>query len=332
MPDNKFASARYKLIDRELRRREFVKTSEIVDLCFNELGFEISLKQIQNDFTAMETDSFLGYYAPIKYNKRKKAYYYTDKEYSIVRFGLKDEEVNSLQMFASKLNLYKEYDIFKDFSSAIEKVLQAVQIRKSVKEISNYQYIQPQNSPRCEGTEYIPDIITALEENRILKFKYQKYGDNAVKERIFNPYLLKEYENRWYILGRLEGETGIRTFGIDRIISLEVTEEHFTEVNVDFGEYFKYSFGIIVEEAPPVEVVLSFEPYQGNYIKTLPLHHTQKILTDNKTELKVSVLVKPSYEFYSKILSFGKSVKVLSPNQVREEIKVHIDVLKEIYK
>ncbi len=141
MPQNKFAYARYKLIDRELSRKEFVKTSEIVDLCKDELGFTVSPRTIQDDIKVMQNDSFLGYFAPIDYNNSRKAYYYTDSSFSITRFGLKEEEINILQLFAGKLNLYKNYDIFKDFSNAIEKVLQAVQIRRSIKNIDQRIYI-----------------------------------------------------------------------------------------------------------------------------------------------------------------------------------------------
>jgi len=175
MPQNKYAFARYHIIDRELSRRNFVKTSEIVDICRNEFGFNVSAKTIQMDMNAMQYDSFLGYNAPIAYNNTKRAYYYTDSSYSITCFGLKEEEINTLQLFAGKLNVYKEYDIFKDFSNAIEKVLQAVQIRKRIKNVEQRQYIQTQNTPKCLGTEFIPDIITALEEQRVIEFEYQKY-------------------------------------------------------------------------------------------------------------------------------------------------------------
>lgn len=331
MPQNKYAFARYHIIDRELSRKDYVKSSEIVDICRDEFGFNISSKQIQEDMKAMQYDSFLGYNAPIDYDKSKKAYYYTDSSYSITRFGLKEEEINTLQLFAGKLNVYKEYDIFKDFSNALEKVLQAVQIRKSIKNVEQRQYIQTQNAPKCRGTEFIPTIIAALEEQRTLEFEYQKFGDVETRIRTLKPYLLKEDNNRWYVLGKLIDKDTLTTFAIDRILSIKITNEYFTVDDFDFEEYFKYSFGIIVTVEPPVEVILSFEPKQGNYIKSLPLHSSQKILVDNNSELKISLLVKPSYEFYSKILSFGSDVKVLSPNTVIKEIKKHINVLKEKY-
>ena len=225
----------------------------------------------------------------------------------------------------------KDTIFYKDFSNAIEKVLQAVQIRKSIKKVDQRQYIQTQNAPKCQGTEYIPDIITALEEQRILEFGYQKFSDDTDKKRTLRPYLLKEDNNRWYIIGKPIGKETLKTFAIDRITSLSIAEEYFTPDEVDFKEHYNYSFGVIVSEEPPVEVILSFEPHQGNYIKTLPLHHTQKIIADDSNQLTVSVLVKPSYEFYSKILSFGKDVKVVSPNHVQEKIKEEVSTLLKKY-
>ncbi|MDW7692678.1 WYL domain-containing protein [Flammeovirgaceae bacterium SG7u.111] len=332
MAQNKYAFARYKIIDRELSRKDYVKTADLVDICLKECEMGITVRSIQKDIQDMQTDSFLGYYAPIEYDKSKKAYFYADSKYSITGFGLKEEEINTLQIFAGKLNLYKNYPIFKDFSTAIEKVLQAVQIRKSLKNVEQRQYIQTQNIPMCLGTEFIPNIVTALEEQKIIEFEYQKYGDNNIKKRILYPYLLKEDSNRWYIIGKLKGKKQLTTFAIDdRIKSLYITSEYFSPDKIDFDEYFKYSFGISVFDEPVTEVILSFDAHQGFYIKSLPLHSTQKVLVDNNEELRISIQVKPSYEFYSKILSYGKAVKVVSPNKLQEEIKVHIDALSKIY-
>jgi len=143
---------------------------------------------------------------------------------------------------------------------------------------------------------------------------------------------LKEDSNRWYILGKLKNKSRITTFAIDRILSLQLTDQYFSFDDYNFNEYFKYSFGITVSDTPPIEVILSFEPHQGDYIKSLPIHQTQKILLDNRKELRISLTVNPTYEFYSKILSFGSSVKVLSPKEVIDEIRKEINILKKKYK
>ncbi|MDR2907427.1 MAG: hypothetical protein LBU91_05515 [Bacteroidales bacterium] len=97
MPQNKFALARYRLIDAMLRHNEYVKTSAIVETCFERTGYKVSRRTIQLDIEAMCFDTFLGYYAPIGYCPRRKAYYYEDRSYRLHPFSFTKEEVTSLE-------------------------------------------------------------------------------------------------------------------------------------------------------------------------------------------------------------------------------------------
>ena len=86
MPQNKFALARYSVIDAMLRRNDYVKTSSIVKKCIESTGYKVSARTIQLDIEAMRYDPFLGYNAPISYNSRHKAYYYEDRSYMLYPF------------------------------------------------------------------------------------------------------------------------------------------------------------------------------------------------------------------------------------------------------
>jgi predicted DNA-binding transcriptional regulator YafY len=95
---------------------------------------------------------------------------------------------------------------------------------------------------------------------------------------------------------------------------------------VDWHKQFDYCFGILSPNAEkPSEVILSFDPFQGKYIKSLPLHATQKIILDNEDELRIRLTVYLTHDFLMELLSYGDTVKVLQPTQLIEE-------LKEIYK
>ena len=249
-------------------------------------------------------------------------------------FGLKNGDINALLFYAKTINQYKEYEVFSDFANAIEKVLYAVTIRKG---ISNKEQalmvVQTESTPKLRGSELIPDIVSALDTNRIIEFQYQKFGDQEFKTTRLQPYLLKEDRHRWYIIGRhVDHIEKITTYALDRIKSLTIPDEKFVRTDFDFEQYFKYSFGITVPAEVPVEVVLSFTPYQGNYIKTLKLHPTQQELVDDDKEYRISIHVKPSWEFYEKILGYGKSVKILSPQAIIDEFKTKINEMAEQYK
>lgn len=125
----------------------------------------------------------------------------------------------------------------------------------------------------------------------------------------------------WYMIGSIDGKKLVTTFAVDRISNIRIVNKRIRKIQFDPKTYFKYSFGVTVSEADPIEVILSFTPQQGNYLKTLPIHETQNIKVDNDDEFRISIKVQPSYEFYSKILSYGNSVRVISPKSVMIRLK-----------
>ncbi|MCC8019245.1 MAG: hypothetical protein LIO85_05675 [Rikenellaceae bacterium] len=97
MPQNKFALARYRVIDSLLRKNDYVKTLLMQEECIRRTGFAVTMRTIQLDIETMRNDDFLGYYSPIGYCRRRKAYYYTDASYSLVAFCFSEEEILLLE-------------------------------------------------------------------------------------------------------------------------------------------------------------------------------------------------------------------------------------------
>lgn len=322
MAISKHPFSRYQVIDNELRRRDFIKTKELKEIIEVQLSINVCEKMINEDIKAMRDDSLLGYYAPIAYNNSKKAYYYTDRDYTIRAFGLNENDINAIMFYAKAINQYKEYEVFEDFSNAIEKVLDAVNIRKGVSTKEQARIIvQTEATPKFTGNELIPQIVKAIDSNLLIEIDYQKFCDEAPNCKEVEPYLLKEDRHRWYVIGRTLLNKRITTYSLDRIKRLTISDKKFTPIEFDFNEYFTYSFGITVPDSEPLEVIMSFNRLQGFYLKTLPIHHTQKILIDNENEFRISVKAKPSWEFYEKILGYGGTVKVHSPQIVIDNLK-----------
>jgi predicted DNA-binding transcriptional regulator YafY len=316
----KYQNARIQVIDRELSKKDFVKTKDLVNIIKTELDITVSQRTVQKDIEQMQEDPPLGYAAPIGIDSKKKAYYYKEP-FTIKAFGLKEEHINALLFYSKTLHQFQEYKIFNDIATAIEKVLDNFKIAPSLKKLVKSRVIlQTEKAIPIRGHEHIPIITEALEENKKISFRYSPFGKNE-SNRIIAPCLLREDKHMWYVLGILEGNDSLKTFALDRIKSLSILDETFEPVPFDPDNYFKYSFGITVKSGEPKRVVLSFVPYQGNYLKALPIHETQKILTDNNKEFKISVNVKPSYEFFSKVLSYGPDVKVISPKPLVKELR-----------
>ncbi|WP_430972713.1 helix-turn-helix transcriptional regulator [Sunxiuqinia rutila] len=334
MAISKHPFGRYQIIDRELGRKNWVKTKELKKTIEQELSIRVSERMINEDINAMKDDPLLGYNAPIEYNRSKKAYFYTDKNYTIKAFGLKNEDIEALMFYAKTIHQYREYEVFKDFTNAIEKVLDAVTIRKG---ISNLQHVrtvvQTEPIPRLTGNEQIPIIIQALDTNKKIEFDYKKYDDSVPKTVKLHPYLLKEDRHRWYLVGQKENQDKpTRVYALDRMTTPRILEENFVPKEIDFEKHFAHSFGITVTDEPPIDIILSFTPYQGNYLKTLKIHPTQQTLLDNHKEFRISIKVSPSWEFYEKILGYGNSVRIISPSEIINEIRSKSKQVYDLYK
>lgn len=328
MASSRLAGMRYQIIDQELRSRDYVKTSELKRIIERKLNCSISKKQINDDVIAMRDDSLLKFYAPIVYNKSKKAYQYSDRNYSIKGFALREEEILALRFHAASLHLYREHSLFKDFSNALEKVVNAVDIHSSVGN-STRLIVQTDNVPDSGGSEFLANIAQAIDSRHYIKFMYRKFGEEEAKERVMSAYLLKEFRNRWYVIGRLRNSKYIITFALDRISDLVVTTDNYEAESFDADSYFKHSFGITRPDTKPLKLVLLFTPEQGKYVKSLPIHSTQQEIFDDKRGLKIQIQVMPSYELIEYLVGQGEKVKVLSPKSIADAVIVgHKNALK----
>ncbi|MDR1592352.1 MAG: WYL domain-containing protein [Prevotellaceae bacterium] len=154
-------------------------------------------------------------------------------------------------------------------------------------------------------------------------FDYQKfYADNAETKTV-NPMSIKEFKYRWYLWAETIMHKNIVCYGLDRMSNLQISAETFLPpANFNLAERLRYCFGIISPNAAESsEVILSFEPFQGQYIKSLPLHHTQQILIDNEKELRISLKIFITFDFVQELLSYGKAVEVIQPQSLIDELK-----------
>ncbi|HRH02374.1 MAG TPA: WYL domain-containing protein [Bacteroidia bacterium] len=335
MAKSKEQFLRFRIIDSELRRKDWVKTSEIKEKIEDFLGETVEIRTIQKDIESLKNDSRLGFDAPIEYDNRKKAYKYTDKNFSILNFNLKDAELNALTFYASSINLYRDYGIFKDFSSAIQKVVDAVSLGSKLKDNTDSSLIiQTDNSRDVKGSNFLTSIVQSIIGCLLIKFDYRKFNDKAVKQWNFRPHLLKEYRNRWYIIG-YDLDNKVRTFALDRIDNLVLTDESFTKsADFDHNLYFKHSFGINRADGKKViRIILKYTTQQASYIESLSIHPTQRIIKKSKSgSLTISIDVVPSYELYEYLLGQGESVKIISPKSLATEIKDRLKRASQQYK
>lgn len=176
---------------------------------------------------------------------------------------------------------------------------------------------------RPAGTENLHGFLHAIKNRLLIRFTYCKFWDDVPSPRTVEPYALKDFNNRWYILAKEENGKIIKSFGLDRLTGLEITKKTFeypTDYNIE--ESYRYCFGIISPTTEQTEeIILTFNPFQGKYIKTLPLHHTQQILIDNKEELRISLRLYVTHDLVMELLSYGNNMKVLQPQSLVDKIR-----------
>jgi predicted DNA-binding transcriptional regulator YafY len=189
--------------------------------------------------------------------------------------------------------------------------------------ISNYIHFE---SRRPQGTENLYGLLHSIKHQYEISFLYHKYWEDDDSVRSVEPLALKEFKNRWYLLAKDNKDEHIKTFALDRLSELVITQKKFN-LPEDFSvpEYFKNCFGIIKSGYDQIqEVILSFDPFQGKYIKSMPLHETQVILLDNEDELLIKLNIYVTHDFIMELLSYGDTVKVLQPESLISKVKSEI--------
>ena len=176
---------------------------------------------------------------------------------------------------------------------------------------------------RPQGTENLYGLLHAIKNQVQINFTYRKYWEDELTERIVEPYALKEFKNRWYIVANDLKDKKVKSFALDRLTDLEITKRKFQFPNdFNINDHYKYCFGIISPNGhKPQEVILSFYPFQGKYIKSLPLHESQQILIDNEDELRVKLTLFVTHDFFMELLSYGENLKVIEPESLIKDIK-----------
>ena len=169
----------------------------------------------------------------------------------------------------------------------------------------------------------------------MLKINHRSFYTNKTKEHIIEPYLLKEFKGRWYLLGRInesEESEGFLSFGFDRIIKLEGLKDRFKPHIKNPKKFYKDIIGLSGWDRGIETVKIEFPFLQGQYVKSLPIHESQAILEDTKDKVVISIKVKPNFEFYQILWGYGQYAKVLEPKLVVDNMVWELEETLKLYK
>ena len=173
-----------------------------------------------------------------------------------------------------------------------------------------------------DGEQYLPVVLEALKKNMVLEMTYQSFSRDKAYTFEVEPYCLKVFKQRWYLLGRSPYNNQILIYALDRVRWLWMTDKGFKYPKVFVPEeFFEDCFGIIADRKINVETVkMKVLTKQANYLRSLPLHHTQKEIEKTDEYSIFTVHLRPTFDFSQEILSQGADIEVLSPKWFRDEI------------
>jgi predicted DNA-binding transcriptional regulator YafY len=173
------------------------------------------------------------------------------------------------------------------------------------------------------GMEHFSGLLRAIKNQFVINFSYQKFFEEEFSQRMAEPYSLKEFKGRWYLIAKDLKDDAVKTFGLDRMSALEITKKKFELArHFDAGKLFSHCFGIICPDGSgPEEIILSFDRVQGKYIRSFPLHESQQTVKEDQTEIRVKLKVYPTLDLMMELLSHGGRVKVISPVKLKNAIR-----------
>ncbi|EHO06277.1 WYL domain-containing protein [Myroides odoratimimus] len=335
MATNKLALLRYRIIDECLRNR-FRKWTlndlieKVADALYEYEGIDtgISKRTIQLDIQAMRSDS-LGYNAPIIVVDRKY-YTYEDANYSIKNSPINDADTEKLKEVVAILKHLNGFSQIDEMSEVIAKLDNSL-LTRSTKAPN---YIQMEGNSLLKGIKFISPLYDAIKNKQTLLIEYKSFKSKEATKNIYYPYLLKEYRNRWFVVVRSSSHKHLLTLALDRIINVyALANEPYKEYKgVDFDRYYNDTLGVTkTEQDRAQKVILWVNAYNVPYVKTKPLHHSQQVLEEDETGMKIRIDVVLNFELEREILGFGETLKVIAPKILQKRIMKRVMKMNEQY-
>ncbi|RAJ04289.1 putative DNA-binding transcriptional regulator YafY [Chitinophaga skermanii] len=323
MPVNKNALIRYKTIDLCLRNRQRRWTLEnliqaVSDALYEYEGIDkgISKRSIQADIQFMRSDK-LGYNAPIVI-VNKKYYTYEDPNYSIINIPLNPQDLNKMSEAVEVLKQFRGFSHFYDLHEIVQKLEDHVYTASH----NTSPIIDFEKNDDLKGLEYLGTLYNAIIQKKVLMLTYQSFKAKAAETFAFHGWWLKEYKNRWFVVGiRKEGGM-VLNLALDRLHQVTIDETlPYIPANTNAQEYYKDVVGVTVSHnVRPSTVQLFVSKTHAPYVETKPLHPSQIILEETEEGIVIQLEVQINYELEKEILGFGDGMIVIAPGMLKRKI------------
>ncbi len=320
MATNKHALIRYRTIDKCLQNRTKRWTlQDLIDACSDALyEYEgkdayVSKRTTQLDIQVLRSDK-LGYNAPIIVYDRKY-YTYEDEDFTITDIPLTTNDMDVLSESVEMLRQFKDFSLFNELNGVIQKLEDKIYRGGG----SQSPIIHIEKNEHLKGLEHLDTLYQAIQKQIVLRLTYRSFKARSSNTFLFHGYILKEFNNRWFVVGRRNGNAQIYVFALDRIEQVEIDlKTDYVASDFDADTYYQDTIGVTVNNKI-VDVEFWADRANAPYIKTKPLHHSQQILEEQKGgSIVFSIRVCHNFELERLLLGFGGALEVMKPLYLRE--------------
>ncbi|MEL7194586.1 MAG: WYL domain-containing protein [Bacteroidota bacterium] len=334
MPTNRNALIRYKTIDKCLQNRYRKWTLEdLIEACSEALyeyeGIDkgVSRRTVQADIQMMRSDK-LGYNAPIIVLD-KKYYTYEEPHFSITNIPLSEQDLSKLHETIEFMRQFRGFSHFKELDGMVQKLEDHIYAQKN----QSQPVIDFEKNENLKGIEYLDTLYQAIIHSKTLEITYQSFRARQEASITLFPYWLKEFRNRWFVVGMKEGQKDLTNLALDRIMAIEQCDLPYKEnVHFDFRTYYQHVIGASVSEnLAPIQVLLFVNRRHAPYLLTKPLHHSQEEVSRDAFGITIQLVVQHNFELEKEILSHGENVQVLAPESLKRRIKERLKTNLEKY-
>ena len=340
MPTNKNALIRYKYLDKLLSDYHHYYdihdlTDKVNDMLYDDGFPEVTQRCIEKDLNTLE---FAPFNAPIErfsWNG-KRCISYENRSFSIFKQEMSRGERSLLREVLSTLGQFGGLDNFKwldDFKIGL-----GLEERRQIISFSN--------NPYYESSNLLGTLFDQISNEVVIKLSYHTFTDATIRSIVFHPYLLKQYNDRWFLLGVADSDMKILNFALDRIDDVEpLPEKKYVECPEGLSERFEDIIGVTLYEDRPLEHILFWvNDASKDYVATKPIHESQRQYQGEEEQRLRSQYQKceggsffsidciKNYELIRELCSFGPSLVVLSPDTIRDDIMSRLNEQMELYK
>lgn len=333
MPQSKEYSERERMIDKCLSTgREYTSDqlmSKVNALLRSRGMMEISSRStFAADINEINNKFFNTYHQDVIKRERRGRhfwYYYTIPDFSIYNRELTDEDIADISKMITTIRRFKGMPQFSWLETLEERFDQVVQ--KNQKSVVAFD-----DSYNEEAMKPFEALLNAIDNKAVIDIEYLGFYDDKTSHKTVNPYYLKQYGLRWYLLASFKGKDRIYTFALDRIKDVsQLPDEEYEPSDVDFEHYFDDIIGVahFDNEIEHIEIWVAAEELP--YIISKPFHKSQKIVSQDEYGAIISIDVRWNFELEQAILGYGDWVEVMEPVWLRLKLKERVQMLLDMY-